>query len=132
MMSDRQLAFIRQAARQKRIILGLRLLIFVLFIALWEISTKLEWIDSFIFSSPSRILFCFLEMAESHTIFYHVGVTLGETFFSFFSCYCDRNPSRRAAVVERNRCQGIGALSCCVKQPSKDSSRPGIYRMARQ
>ena len=77
MMSDRQLAFIRQAARQKRIILGLRLLIFVLFIALWEISTKLEWIDSFIFSSPSRILFCFLEMAESHTIFYHVGVTLG-------------------------------------------------------
>lgn len=23
-------------------------------------------------------------MAESHTIFYHVGVTLGETFFSFF------------------------------------------------
>ena len=84
MMSDRQLAFIRQAARQKRIILGLRLLIFVLFIALWEISTKLEWIDSFIFSSPSRILFCFLEMAESHTIFYHVGVTLGETFFSFF------------------------------------------------
>lgn len=84
MMSDRQLAFIRQAARQKRIILGLRLLIFVLFIALWEISTKLEWIDSFIFSSPSRILFCFLEIAESHTIFYHVGVTLGETFFSFF------------------------------------------------
>ena len=84
MMSDRQLAFIRQAARQKRIILGLRLLIFVLFIALWEISTKLEWIDSFIFSSPSRILVCFLEMAESHTIFYHVGVTLGETFFSFF------------------------------------------------
>ena len=69
MMSDRQLAFIRQAARQKRIILGLRLLIFVLFIALWEISTKLEWIDSFIFSSPSRILVCFLEMAESHTIF---------------------------------------------------------------
>lgn len=32
MMSDRQLAFIRQAARQKRIILGLRLLIFVLFL----------------------------------------------------------------------------------------------------
>lgn len=83
-MSDRQLAFIRQAARQKRIILGLRLLIFVLFIALWEISTKLEWIDSFIFSSPSRILFCFLEMAESHTIFYHVGCDSRGNLFQFF------------------------------------------------
>lgn len=83
-MSDRQLAFIRQAARKKKIILGLRLLIFVLFIAFWEISTRLEWIDSFIFSSPSRIVLCFLEMTESHTIFYHIGVTLGETFFSFF------------------------------------------------
>ena len=126
MMSDRQLAFIRQAARQKRIILGLRLLIFVLFIALWEISTKLEWIDSFIFSSPSRILFCF----PHH--FLSCRCDSRGNLFQFFPCYCDRNPSRRAAVVERNRCQGIGALSCCVKQSSKDSTRPGIYRMARQ
>lgn len=89
-------------------------------------------VDSFIFSSPSRILFCFLEMAESHTIFYHVGVTLGETFFSFFLVIVIGILLARAAVVERNRCQGIGALSCCVKQSSKDSTRPGIYRMARQ
>ena len=40
--------------------------------------------DSFIFSSPSRIILCFVEMAKSHTIFYHIGVTLGETFLSFF------------------------------------------------
>ena len=83
MMSDRQLAFIRQAARQKRIILGLRLLIFVLFIALWEISTKLEWIDSFIFSSPSRIFLTFLSMVKSGDLFLHIGVTLLETLVSF-------------------------------------------------
>ena len=83
-MSDLQQQFLRKAARQKRKILFLRILFFVIFIAIWEIATRLEWMDSFIFSSPSRIILCFVEMAKSHTIFYHIGVTLGETFLSFF------------------------------------------------
>lgn len=83
-MSDLQQQFLRKAARQKRKILFLRILFFVIFIAIWETATRLEWIDSFIFSSPSRIILCFVEMAKSHTIFYHIGVTLGETFLSFF------------------------------------------------
>ena len=83
-MSDLQQQFLRKAARQKRKILFLRILFFVIIIAIWEIATRLEWMDSFIFSSPSRIILCFVEMAKSHTIFYHIGVTLGETFLSFF------------------------------------------------
>lgn len=83
-MSDLQQQFLRKAARQKRKILFLRILFFVIFIAIWETATRLEWMDSFIFSSPSRIILCFVEMAKSHTIFYHIGVTLGETFLSFF------------------------------------------------
>ena len=83
-MSDLQQQFLRKAARQKRKILFLRILFFVIFIAIWVIATRLEWMDSFIFSSPSRIILCFVEMAKSHTIFYHIGVTLGETFLSFF------------------------------------------------
>ncbi len=83
-MSERQKAFLRQAARKKKIIWILRSFIFIAFIFMWEISARIGWIDAFIFSSPSRILLCFLEMAESHTIFYHIGITLGETFLSFF------------------------------------------------
>ena len=83
-MSDLQQQFLRKAAKQKRKILILRILFFVIFIAIWETATRLEWMDSFIFSSPSRIILCFVEMAKSHTIFYHIGVTLGETFLSFF------------------------------------------------
>lgn len=83
-MSDLQQQFLRKATRQKRKILFLRILLFVIFIALWEIATRLEWMDSFIFSSPSRIILCFTEMTKNHTIFYHIGVTLGETFLSFF------------------------------------------------
>lgn len=83
-MSDLQQQFLQKAVKQKRKIVFLRILFFVIFIALWEAATRLEWMDSFIFSSPSRIMICFLDMAKSHTIFYHIGVTLGETFLSFF------------------------------------------------
>lgn len=83
-MSDLQQQFLQKAAKQKRKILILRILFFIIIIALWEIATRLEWMDSFIFSSPSRIIICFVEMVKSHTIFHHIGVTLGETFLSFF------------------------------------------------
>lgn len=84
MMSDQQQQFLQKTARQKRKIFCLRILLFMIFIVLWETATRTGQMDSFIFSSPSRILLCFAEMAKSHTIFYHIGVTLGETFLSFF------------------------------------------------
>lgn len=83
-MSNAQAAFIRKARRKKFAILLLQILFLILFIALWEISTHIGLLDAFIFSSPGRIVLCFLEMAKDGSIFYHIGITLGETFLSFF------------------------------------------------
>ncbi|WP_331487890.1 ABC transporter permease [Anaerocolumna sp. AGMB13025] len=58
-------------------------LIIISFIALWEITTRLKIVDSFIFSSPSRVIKCFIDMVADGSIFYHIGVTLLETFVSF-------------------------------------------------
>lgn len=58
-------------------------LIIVIFIAVWELTSRFGIIDSFIFSSPSRIVICFMQMAVDGSIFYHIGVTLFETFISF-------------------------------------------------
>ena len=58
-------------------------IIFLSFFALWELSTSLGWLNSFIFSSPSRVVTCFLDMAKDGSIFYHIGITLMETFISF-------------------------------------------------
>jgi len=58
-------------------------LIIVSLIALWEITTRFGLLNSFIFSSPSRVIKCFLEMAVDGSIFYHIGITLLETFISF-------------------------------------------------
>lgn len=57
--------------------------IFVAFILLWELSTRMGWINAFIFSSPSRVIHTVVEMSKDGTLFYHTGITLLETFISF-------------------------------------------------
>lgn len=61
-------------------------LIFLLtgFLFLWEFCASHQIIDSFIFSSPSKIMNVLLLMISDHSIFLHLGVTLYETFVSFF------------------------------------------------
>ena len=48
----------------------------------WEVAARLEWMDSFIFSQPSRILRTYGTMAEND-LFYHVQVTVTETLVGF-------------------------------------------------
>lgn len=61
-----------------------RIIILVLFLVVWEITAANGIIDSFIFSSPSKIALCFWSMVKDHTIFRHIGITLYETIVSFF------------------------------------------------
>ncbi len=60
-----------------------QILIIVSFLFLWEITTRLKILNSFIFSSPSRVVKCFADMAADGSIFYHIGITLFETLVSF-------------------------------------------------
>ena len=53
--SPRQKQYLAQQKKEKHIVLAARILLFVLFMGLWEVSAKWDWIDSFIFSSPSLI-----------------------------------------------------------------------------
>ena len=83
-MSKIQEEFLKKAAGQKKKIMCYRILLLVALIGVWELATYLGWMDAFIFSSPSRIVLCFIQMVKDHLIVYHVGITLGETFLSFF------------------------------------------------
>lgn len=82
-MSKIQEEFIRKSLLKKRKIIICRILLLVLLVGAWELATRLEVMDAFIFSSPSRIVLCFIQMVKDRMIFYHIGITLGETFFSF-------------------------------------------------
>ena len=81
--SDGQELFLRRMRRHRLMVRIARVLILVLFLLLWEITASTGIIDSFIFSSPSRIALCFREMVLDRSIFLHIGVTLYETIASF-------------------------------------------------
>ena len=75
--------FVKKHRRHHHEIASWRTLLFVLFLVLWEISAELKWIDSFFFSSPSRVVQCFAEQIRNNSMLSHIGVTLFETLFSF-------------------------------------------------
>lgn len=81
--SDGQARFIRKLRRHRTTVRTARILILILFLLLWEFCADQGIIDSFIFSSPSRIALCFYEMTADRSIFLHIGVTLYETIVSF-------------------------------------------------
>ena len=82
-LSKNQLHYLNMHRRHKRIIAVSRVSILLTFLFLWEFSANTGLIDSFIFSSPSRIALCFLEMTGDGSIFRHIGVTLYETLVPY-------------------------------------------------
>lgn len=60
-----------------------RVFILVFFIFLWEILAKYKLIDSFITSSPSRIIHTIKSSFVSSNMLYHTSVTLYETIIAF-------------------------------------------------
>ena len=81
--SNGQKLFLTRLRRHRITVLISRVLILTVFLFLWELCARFEIIDSFIFSSPSRIARCFWEMTLDQSIFLHIGITLYETLASF-------------------------------------------------
>lgn len=82
-MTNEQLDFIKKNIRYHYLVSLFRFLVFILILALWELTTQLKIINPFIFSSPSRIINTFIKMTQNGQIFYHIGITLLETLISF-------------------------------------------------
>ena len=83
-ISPRQYQYIARQKKRKHLITAARILIFVLFLTVWELSATHGLIDSFIFSSPSLIFRNFIRMCQDQSLFTHIGITLTETLVSFF------------------------------------------------
>ncbi len=79
----KQEAFIKEHKKYHFRIFSWRIIIFILFIALWEGAVALNLIDPFFFSSPSRVIFSFWELLTTNNLLMHIGITLFETIVSF-------------------------------------------------
>lgn len=76
--------FIRNQKIHCRQITSCRFLLILFFLILWEVSANNGWIDSFFFSSPSRVVNCFFTLWKENHLLLHIGITLWETLLSFF------------------------------------------------
>lgn len=82
-ISATQTAYLKKRLTHKWIVRISRLLIILVFLTAWELSAQTGLIDSFIFSSPSKIALCFWNMMLDQSLFLHIGITLYETVVSF-------------------------------------------------
>ena len=82
-MMDSQALYIKNIKKNKIMVLISRIVIAVAVVLGWEVTTQVGLIDSFIFSSPSRIVKCFIELTQDGMIFRHMGITIAETLIAF-------------------------------------------------
>lgn len=75
--------FIRKNKRKKLYIICFRFIVLFLIFGLWELLTYVGIIDSFIASSPSKIVTTTKNLFIESNLTYHIGITLYETILGF-------------------------------------------------
>ena len=75
--------FLKKRKRKKLFIGACQILIIILFLSLWELGAKLGMINTFLSSSPSRVIGTFFSLMNQNNLWNHVLVTVYETLISF-------------------------------------------------
>ena len=81
-ISKERKEYLKKNKNQKRKVIITQILILIAFLGVWEILADTQIIDSFITSSPSRILKTFMDLG-SNDLIHHIGVTVYETVVGF-------------------------------------------------
>ncbi len=81
--SNEHKLYLKKEKKKKCIILISQILLLFAFIGLWELLTSLNLIDSFIMSSPSRIIAQTINLFQTGNLMFHIWVTLKEAIISF-------------------------------------------------
>ena len=76
--------YVKKIKREKILVLLFQILIFVLFLIVWELLSKYNIINSFIFSSPSKVINTIYNLYIDNNLFNHISITIKEVLLSFF------------------------------------------------
>ncbi len=81
--SPQRQAYLTHRRHQKQLVLSLRLGLLIGFFLLWECAAQWGWIESFIFSCPSRMAATLMRLHTSGDLWLHIGTSVGETVIGF-------------------------------------------------
>ena len=82
-MSPKQRAYLKKIKRDNLLILLTQIIIIISFLLTWEFLSKYNIINSFIFSSPSKIIKTLISLISNHNFFNHLYTTTKEVLISF-------------------------------------------------
>ena len=82
-MTIEHIKYLKKLKKEKNLILFIQLFIIITFIIIWELLSKYNIINSFIFSSPSKIITCIYNLIKEKNLYIHILTTLKEIFLSF-------------------------------------------------
>lgn len=83
MYSKEHLEYLKKEKKNTLTIITSQILIFITFIIIWELLSKLEIINTFLYSSPSKIITTIIKLINNKELFKHINITLCEVFISF-------------------------------------------------
>lgn len=83
MYSQEHKEFLKKRKKRKILITLTQLLILTLLIIIWELLAKYEIINTFISSSPSKIINTIMDLYKTNNLFKHIWITIYETILSF-------------------------------------------------
>ncbi len=82
--SKEHILYLKKLKREKRLILLNQILIIIFFLISWELLSRFNLINSFLFSSPTNILKTIFSLISNNNFFSHILTTLYEILISTF------------------------------------------------
>lgn len=82
-MSPKYKKYLKDIKKKRYLVTTFRLLIIVNFLLIWELSSNLKIINSFLFSKPSSIYKTLISLINQNNLFIHIYTTTKEVFISF-------------------------------------------------
>ena len=83
MNSPEHKKYLKDIKKEKIVVIILQLLIIISFLVIWEILSNKNIINSFLFSSPSKVVKTIYNLICRKELFSHIGITLFEVVISF-------------------------------------------------
>ena len=83
LMSNEQKKYLKKIKNEKIIITFVQILIVTIFIVLWQYLVDKKIINSFVFSSPKKIMETFILLYQNYNLTSHILTTLYETIIAF-------------------------------------------------
>ena len=75
--------YLKKIKKEKVLIHLTQTVIVILLFTIWELLAKLNLINTFLYSSPSKILNTTISLFKENNLFNHIGITIYEVFISF-------------------------------------------------